>query len=377
MRLGIFRERWLPLSESFIADQQRELGRHLSCVPICLARTGADPRPGADAVRAYTASTGRAAPRLALGVGRTLGVLPAAAARWRLAELDAALVHFGPDAAFFLPFLRRARIPFAVLFHGYDATLSDAALTATSRATRTYRDRRRRVFDEAALLLAVSQFVAGRIVEQGAPAGKVGVHYLGVAADVGPPPPWSQRRGITFVGRLVEKKGAADLLAAVAMQPEGLRSTPVDVVGDGPLLPMLRDVARAERLDVTFHGARPHDEALAAMCRARVFCVPSSTARNGDAEGLGLVFLEAAARGTPVVSYRSGGVPEAVRDGETGLLAPEGDVPGLAERLRAVLTDDARWARLSGAGVEHVRRRFDRAAHAAALARTLTAMAGG
>jgi glycosyltransferase involved in cell wall biosynthesis len=83
------------------------------------------------------------------------------------------------------------------------------------------------------------------------------------------------------------------------------------------------------------------------------------TAASGDAEGFGLVFVEAQACGVPVVSYRSGGVPEAVADGETGLLATERDIDGLADRLRTVLTDDDVWLRMSACGRRRTVEQFD------------------
>jgi glycosyltransferase involved in cell wall biosynthesis len=95
------------------------------------------------------------------------------------------------------------------------------------------------------------------------------------------------------------------------------------------------------------------------MLRARVLCVPSRRAPDGDAEGLGQVVLEAAAVGTPTVGYRHGGIPEAVRDGVTGLLAAEGDVAGLRAALARALDDDALWAQLSAAARRHVETEFD------------------
>ena len=71
-----------------------------------------------------------------------------------------------------------------------------------------------------------------------------------------------------------------------------------------------------------------------ALQRASILCVPSRAAADGDREGLGLVFLEAQAVGLPVVATRSGGIPEAVADGRTGLLVPEASPWELARALR-------------------------------------------
>ena len=76
-------------------------------------------------------------------------------------------------------------------------------------------------------------------------------------------------------------------------------------------------------------------------------------------EAFGNVFTEAQAMGVPVVSYRHGGIPETLLDGETGLLAPEGDQQQLAAHLSRYLTDDEYWSRARDAGMKWVRENFD------------------
>jgi glycosyltransferase involved in cell wall biosynthesis len=95
------------------------------------------------------------------------------------------------------------------------------------------------------------------------------------------------------------------------------------------------------------------------MRNSTVFCVPSKTAANGDSEGLGMVFLEAGLHSLPVVSYAHGGVQEAVSDGVTGCLAPEGDVVALAQNLRLMLADTQRATQFGRAARERVLRCFD------------------
>ena len=119
----------------------------------------------------------------------------------------------------------------------------------------------------------------------------------------------ADRAGVTFVGRLVDKKGVADLLDAFALLPEPVRSTPLTIVGDGPRVRGLRQ--RARQVGVDFVGRQSTRDRPAAR-RHAVFCGPSQRAPDGDAESLGMVFVEAALAGLPVVTYRHGGVPEAV-----------------------------------------------------------------
>ena len=92
---------------------------------------------------------------------------------------------------------------------------------------------------------------------------------------------------------------------------------------------------------------------------ARVLCVPSRRAANGDAEGLPTVIPEAGAHGLPTVGTRHSGIPEAIGGDAGGLLADEGDVDGIAAALIAVLTDDDLWRRLSAGARDNVARNFD------------------
>jgi colanic acid/amylovoran biosynthesis glycosyltransferase len=93
--------------------------------------------------------------------------------------------------------------------------------------------------------------------------------------------------------------------------------------------------------------------------RARVFCAPSVTVEGGMSEAFGNVFSEAQAMGVPVVSFRHGGIPETLRDGVTGLLAPERDVEMLAAHLTRYLEDHSFWAHSREEGMHWVRQKFD------------------
>ena len=96
------------------------------------------------------------------------------------------------------------------------------------------------------------------------------------------------------------------------------------------------------------------------MQAASLVAMPSRRAHTGDAEGLGVVALEAAAAGRPVVGYAHGGLPEAVLDGVTGRLVPEGDVAALARALTDLRADPEQMQRYGTAAREHVRATFER-----------------
>jgi len=145
-----------------------------------------------------------------------------------------------------------------------------------------------------------------------------------------------QRPVILFVGRLVAVKGTTYLLQALASEP--LRSTAASlaIVGYGPLRADLE--AEAERLGIAdrvrFLGALDHTQLPVVYASADIFCAPSVEVEGGgDREAFGVVLCEAAASGLAAVASRVGGIPEVVRDGETGILVPEKDPKALCHAL--------------------------------------------
>jgi glycosyltransferase involved in cell wall biosynthesis len=170
----------------------------------------------------------------------------------------------------------------------------------------------------------------------GYPQDKLQVHYIGTDVNRFKSSPQTRDSNLVlFVGRLVEKKGCEYLMRAMELVQIERPESKLVVIGDGPLRQSLECLARTTNIRCSFLGAQPSASVAEWLGRARVFCAPSVTAANGDSEGLGLVFAEAQATGTPVVSFKHGGVPEVVRDGDTGLLAAERDHQGLARHLYA------------------------------------------
>jgi phosphatidylinositol alpha-1,6-mannosyltransferase len=144
------------------------------------------------------------------------------------------------------------------------------------------------------------------------------------------------------VGRLVARKGQDNLIRAL---PSILRRVPqavVLIVGDGPDGPRLRGLVSALGVDrqVHFAGSVPWVDLPAHYAAADVFAMPCRTRGSGlDVEGLGIVFLEASASGLPVIAGRSGGAPETVQQGRTGVVVDGRDVAQVARATTDLLTD--------------------------------------
>ena len=269
--------------------------------------------------------------------------------------------HFAPDAVFALPLAEALGVPLVVTLHGFDVTRSDASLLLSGRAPLIWSVLARRSLQRrAAAFVAVSAFIAEQAVARGFPADRLHVLPIGVDVQAAPASP----RGpglIVHVGRLVEKKGAAFLLPALAVLRGNGVGARLSIVGEGPRLAALQAQVASLGVSeaVTFHGALPHAETLALIRRASVIAAPSLPGHDGDREGLPTVILEAMAAGVAVVATAEAGIPEAVEDGVTGLLCLPGDASALADRLARILASPALAARLGTAGRAAVMARFD------------------
>jgi phosphatidylinositol alpha-1,6-mannosyltransferase len=158
---------------------------------------------------------------------------------------------------------------------------------------------------------------------------------------------------IVCVSRLVPRKGQDLLIDALPKIRHAVPSAALLLVGGGPYEAALRRKAAATGVaeHVVFTGPVCDEELPAHYAAGDVFAMPCRTRRGGlDVEGLGVVYLEAAATGLPVIVGDSGGAPDTVRDGETGYLVNGRDRDELADRVSALLGDPALSARMGEAG---------------------------
>jgi len=347
----IFRKRLLPWSETFIAAQGGALSRyHPVFVGYRMQEGGAKYLAGRDVVPLERHA---AVPQLAKALVQGLRMLPPG---WRreLARRRPAVVHahFGVNALDANVIARAFRIPLVVTYHGMDIAIE-----------RGWRDRRerRRVFDAAARIIAVSDFIADRLREAGCPEHKLVVHHIGVDTTHFEPPPFETRSDseILFVGRLVSKKGLTHLLRAMRTIRERVPAAELLIAGDGPLRE--RHEAEAAELGVRcrFLGVQTPAQVRELMRRAAVFCAPSVVAPDGNAEGLPMTIVEAQASGLPVVAYPSGGSAEGIRHGRTGYVAQPRDEEQLAAYLVDLLTDRSRREEFGAAARQWALDEFD------------------
>lgn len=196
----------------------------------------------------------------------------------------------------------------------------------------------------------------------GAASGRLRCIYHGLDARVYRRHARPRSRPLVLaVGQLKEKKGLRYLLEACrALIDDGLEFD-CEIVGDGPLRSELEATIDRLRLRdrVALLGSMPHDAVIRKYAEASIFVLPCVLGSNGDRDGVPNAILEAMAMELPVVSTHLSGIPEAVEDGESGILVPPADAAALAEAIRRVLSDDDLLVRLGRAGRRKVEETFD------------------
>jgi len=205
--------------------------------------------------------------------------------------------------------------------------------------------RLRRFGRDAAGIVTVSDFNVGHLNSVlGPDACPIHRIYNGLDLQAFPFVDGGREPGcIVAVGRLVEKKGFEDLLRACALMKKAGRVFRCELIGDGELREKLEAMVVELAIGdcVAMFGARPREEVVERVTKATVMAAPCVVGEDGNRDGLPTVLLEAMALGTPCVSTPVTGIPEVVRNEETGLLVPEHAPEALAVALGRMLDDRA------------------------------------
>lgn len=357
----IYKSELLTLSETFIREQVQAY-RDWSAVFVGLRRVTGLSLQGFE-VRLVHEDAQRSRSVYLKALRRLHLPHPGFLARLRREKASLVHVHFGIEAVEFWPIARRLGVPIIVTLHGYDITVYKEAWHKVGGTMALYPQRLVALSKSSNVhFIAVSNAIRQRAIEFGLPEERISVRYIGIDCTqfqrTGKPLV-ERRRRVLYVGRLVEKKGVKYLLQAYAKVLNAVSDAELTIVGDGPMRKPLEALARELAVSVVFRGSQTPDEIRQHLSEARLFCLPSVTATDGDAEGFGMVLLEAQACGVPVVTSAQGGAQEGIIDGVTGLAVAERDVDGLSSALTKLLVDDELVARMSDAAPRFVAENFD------------------
>jgi len=273
-------------------------------------------------------------------------------AMWRLQRrerYDIVHVHWPLPHALFGWVARAARRPTRIIMQFYSIELR-----WVNQRIAILRGFLRRAIRTADRVVAISTSTAREVT---ALAGSdIPVEVIPYAVEMPAHPAVRDPATILYVGRLVERKGVAYLIDAVALLPQ----SKVVLIGDGPERESLE--ARAKERGVTdrvvFRGWVTPEELDRAYASATAFALPAVVDKRGDTEGLGMVLMEAMSYRVPVVTTALGGITDIVDDTQTGMIVPPNDATALADALRRLIEDRALAERLGVNGQLAVEQRF-------------------
>jgi phosphatidyl-myo-inositol dimannoside synthase len=267
---------------------------------------------------------------------------------------------------------RREKIPYGIMLYGSELLL----LQQRIRTSRFKRGTAERIFRQAAVLVAISEWTRRQCLEVldglGCKPGEIDVRRIplgtdpahfrpdldtsGVRARYGLEP----GRWLITVARLVGHKGFDTGLRVLAALRDAFPDLRYAIVGTGPMQAQLETLARDLGVGhlVRFLTGVP-DEDLPALYNSAEIYLGLSRAEGLLMEGFGISLVEASACGIPVVGARQGGIPDAVREGQTGLLVDSTDLPAIVEVVRSLLENQQLARRLGLEGRRAVETYFN------------------
>lgn len=269
-------------------------------------------------------------------------------------------VYFGHIAVHLLPLMREWNKPTVVSFHGADVMV-DLHKPAYKKATAA-------MLDAARLVLVRSESLGRALAGLGCDEAKIRIQRTGIPLSefAYRSRQWLADGSWRLVQacRLIPKKGLGTTLKAFAQFIAAYPNARLIVAGEGPLLPDLQQLARDLGIEhaVSFPGFLAQEELRELFYNSHLFLHPSELGADGNQEGVPNSMLEAMATGLPVVATLHGGIPEAVENGESGVLVPEGDTAAIASALLDLTKAPQALESMSLAARRAVETKFDRAA---------------
>ncbi|MFA6254558.1 MAG: glycosyltransferase family 4 protein [Patescibacteria group bacterium] len=263
-----------------------------------------------------------------------------------------------------LIYKKRKNIPYIVYAHGLDITLPQKFMRKKTLL--------KKIIANAQNIVANSYWTKDELIKLGAEKEKVIVVHPGPNLKTEQASEWKMaeiteehelkgKKILLTVGRLVERKGHDMVIKALPKIIKAVPNVVYLIVGGGPNRKKLEELVNQNNLGdyVKFVGSVTQNDLASFYQIGDVFIMPARRLPNGDVEGFGIVYLEANLFGKPVIGGKSGGVPEAVLDGQTGILVNPTDTEEIAQAAIKLLTDQAYAERLGLQGLQRVEEEFD------------------
>jgi glycosyltransferase involved in cell wall biosynthesis len=269
-------------------------------------------------------------------------------------KIEICFAHYGPTAAEILPVCKKLKIPLIAHFYGFDIS--------EKSALEKYEEDYKKMFEYASYIIAVSRVMQQKINVMGGNKISEKVIYNPCGPDdvfLNITPSYSQKL-LIGVGRFVDKKAPYATILAFKKVLEKHSDAKLILIGTGPLYDVCKELTNYFGLQesITLPGVFAQSEYKELYNNALAFVQHSITAGDGDMEGTPVAILEASAAGLPVISTFHAGIPDVIVDGETGLLVPERDIEGMAQKMLFILDNPEKAKEMGMAGKKYIRENF-------------------
>jgi len=272
----------------------------------------------------------------------------------RANQVDAFLANYGPLGTNIYEVCLALGIPYSIVFLGFDAN--------EKKTLDTYRADYAAMLPKAQAVIVVAASMRANLESIAGPLSNIHVIPCGVDVTTFKPGAIKSER-LTFisVARFAEKKGPIHSLRAFELVLKEFPDARLQMIGDGPMWEEAKAFVSEKGLakNVEFLGAMSQAEYLPYLQAAHVFIQHSIITKAGDSEGTPGAILEAAACGLPTVSTRHAGIPDAVIEGQTGLLTDEHDISGMAEACITLAQNEATRETMGVAARKHIEMNYD------------------
>jgi colanic acid/amylovoran biosynthesis glycosyltransferase len=271
---------------------------------------------------------------------------------FRKNNIDVVLAEYGVTAQKILKICKQLNLPYIVHFHGYDASISEIL-----KNNNNYKD----VFETASYVVVVSKKMYRDLLNLGCPEQKLVYNVYGPKEEFFKVEPTYSKQQFISIGRFVDKKAPYYLILSFLRVIEKFPNAKMIMAGNGHLLNTCKNLVKFHRLEnnIKFLGVISPEEYMEYLVESLAFIQHSVTAENGDTEGTPVALMEASAAGLPVISTYHAGIPDVIKNGESGLLVEEHDVEGMAENMIKFL-ENREIAKVMGAkGKKNIKENFN------------------
>ncbi len=270
---------------------------------------------------------------------------------------DVALAEYGITGANAFPICQSLKIPLVIIFLGMDAYYKPTL--------EKYESKYKEMFRYAAFFIVMSKHMKQKLIELGCSENKIIISPCAPADMFFRINNVPEGKHFIAVGRFVDKKSPQTTIRAFNEVLKKFSEARLTIVGNGELWEECKKLVVELKIEnaVELPGPLKHEQLMSLYAKSIAFVQHSVIAGNGDSEGTPVAVLEASASGLPVVSTFHAGIPDVIKDGETGFLVQENDMNGMALAMIKIIENPEKAIKMGKAGRIYVKENFSMEKH--------------